>query len=117
MHTMSQLHATFWIGGRIGTARSFCRRAAYAEFLVRPERSGSGAADMVRAFCFQHLRIDPLLSAMAEAAAALRARHASLRLPHALVLGTPQILGAGAIVTANARWSTFADNFIVLGTA
>ena len=88
--------------------------SAYAEVLVRPQRAGDDAFEVVRSFCQEHVRVAALDPAMAEAAAGHRARHGSLRLPDALVLGTASVLGAAAVVTADERWSRYADNIVVL---
>jgi PIN domain nuclease of toxin-antitoxin system len=50
------------------------------------------------------IRIAPLTSEVADRAALMRARHASLRLPDALVLATGDMLGADTVLTADRAW-------------
>jgi hypothetical protein len=47
------------------------------------------------------MRVEPLSPEMARRAAALRARHARLRLPDALVLATAEVLDAAPVLTAD----------------
>ncbi len=81
--------------------------SALAECLVGPARHGDGAVDVVRTLIERlpaevvHLDTDT-----ATAAARLRARHGSLRLPDALVIATAAVAGADRLVTTDARWPT-----------
>ena len=79
---------------------------AYAEVLVAPARRGAAAVDRVdEALAALALRVEPVTPAIARAAATLRARHRSLRLPDALVLATADVLGAANVLTADRAWS------------
>jgi predicted nucleic acid-binding protein len=79
--------------------------SAYAEVLVSPMRRGSEAASKVdEALSAIAIRIEPTTSDIARAAARLRARHKSLRLPDALVLATGQVLNAARLLTADRGW-------------
>jgi len=48
--------------------------------------------------------VHPIDRDVAKIAAALRARHKSLRLPDALVLAVGRVTDASAILTADSRW-------------
>jgi hypothetical protein len=48
--------------------------------------------------------VESLTAEIADRAALLRARHASLRLPDALVLATGDALAADAVLTAGSAW-------------
>jgi predicted nucleic acid-binding protein len=50
------------------------------------------------------MRVESLSPEMARRAAALRARHARLRLPDALVLATADVLDAARVLTADRAW-------------
>jgi predicted nucleic acid-binding protein len=77
--------------------------SAYAETLMGAHRTGT--VETVRAAIGAlGMRVDPIDRAAAEAAAALRARHRSLRLPDALVLGYAEAIGADAVLTTDRRW-------------
>lgn len=88
--------------------------SAYAEVLAGPARIGQldAARDRVRALGF---RLDALEPASAEAAARLRGRFASLRLPDALVLGHAEAIGADLVLTTDRRWRRVAANVAVVG--
>jgi predicted nucleic acid-binding protein len=77
--------------------------SAYAESLVGPSRSGRLAAAK-NAIGALWLEVVPITGPVAEEAAALRARHSSLRLPDALVIATGSVLGATVVLTGDARW-------------
>jgi predicted nucleic acid-binding protein len=80
--------------------------SAYAEALVQP--TSAGLADTVRTTLEALVvRIEPIGAAAAEAAAELRGRQTSVRLPDALVLGCAQALGADAVLTSDQAWRTF----------
>ena len=77
--------------------------SAYAETLVRPARLGL-AERVIEQIGRLGLEVAPVDGAIAEAAAMLRAQHASLRLPDALVLACGDVLDADAVWTADERW-------------
>jgi predicted nucleic acid-binding protein len=87
---------------------------AYAEVLVYPERAGAEVAAKIRAFCAQEFILESVTPSIAEAAARLRARHASLRLPDALVIATAECLHADALLTADVRWKAYFPGVTVL---
>jgi predicted nucleic acid-binding protein len=79
--------------------------SAYAEALVGPARRGPAAlASFDRFVVDLAVRVEPLTREIARQAARLRSRHLALRLPDALVLATGDVLGAGAVLTADAAW-------------
>jgi len=78
---------------------------AYAELLVAPARKGGGTVERVEeALAALTVRLESVTPAIARAAAVLRARHRSLRLPDALVLATADVLGAAQVLTADRAW-------------
>ena len=78
--------------------------SAYAEVLVDPWRRGQEAVGIVRRFVTDlGIRIEPLTVDVAERAARLRADHATLRLPDALVLATTDTRAATAL-TCDRAW-------------
>src|SRR5512141_2959237 len=80
--------------------------SAFAEILVGPSRKGAEVA-VVRSLVERvPIGIEPLGARIAEAAAALRARHPSLRLPDALVIATASHLEADHLVTNDRTWPT-----------
>ena len=89
-------------GDRLAMAAS-----AFAECLVGPSRRGERAIATVRQL-FERLPIDiiDLDADTARRAAALRAKHASLRLPDALVLATASENSAECLITTDRRWPT-----------
>ncbi|MGH7898164.1 MAG: type II toxin-antitoxin system VapC family toxin [Candidatus Binatia bacterium] len=79
--------------------------SAYAEVMVAPLRRGEKHADKVdSALSSLAVRIEPITRDVARAAAALRARHKTLRLPDALVVAAGDVLDAASVVTADGRW-------------
>jgi predicted nucleic acid-binding protein len=75
-----------------------------AEVLVHPYARGGKAVQSVERFLADlGARVHPLDGAAAHAAARLRAKHASLRLPDAMTVGTAAVLG-GTVVTTDTRW-------------
>ncbi|MCU0268208.1 MAG: PIN domain-containing protein [Acidimicrobiales bacterium] len=79
--------------------------SAYAEILVGPSRSGAVAVEAVRDLVDRvPIRIEPLDAETAVAAAAIRARHGSLKLPDALVIATAGRLDADHVVTTDRGW-------------
>lgn len=80
--------------------------SAYAELLVGPSRAGRRAVERAEAAIGElGIAILPLDRETARAAARLRARHAALRLPDALVLGAAEVSGCDVLLTGDARWS------------
>ncbi|MGH7299172.1 MAG: PIN domain-containing protein [Candidatus Rokuibacteriota bacterium] len=78
--------------------------SAYAEILVDPSRRGPEAVSVVRRFVADlGIRVEPITTDVAERAARLRARHAGLRLPDALVLATGDALD-GTVLTCDRAW-------------
>ena len=81
--------------------------SSFAEVLVGPSRRGAKAVSTVRDFVHRlPVAVHPLDEDIACAAAALRARHASIKLPDALVIATAGVLGADHLVTTDHRWPT-----------
>ncbi len=79
--------------------------SAYAEILVAPLRRGMEAVARARQVMADlAIRIEPLTTEVADRAALLRARHASLRLPDAFVLATGETLEADVVLTADRAW-------------
>lgn len=77
--------------------------SAWAEALVRQVQAGS--VELARTAVFEAaITIDAIGEATAEQAARLRARHASLRLPDALVIAHAEVLEADELLTTDARW-------------
>lgn len=75
---------------------------AYAEILVAPYRQGADAVAEVEAFLADlAIRIEPMTPAIARAAAQLRSKSGSLRLPDALVLATADELEADSVLTGD----------------
>ena len=89
-------------GDRLGMAAS-----AFAGCLVGPSRRGADAVALVKAL-FDRLPIDvvELDADTAIAAAELRARHRSLRLPDALVLATAARRSVDELITTDRQWPT-----------
>ena len=84
---------------------------AYAEVLVAPARKGRAVVDRVEeALAALTMRLESVTPAIARAAATLRARHRSLRLPDALVLATADVLGAAKVLTADRAWAKIRRN-------
>lgn len=99
----------------LGAGRIVLPASAFAETMVNPHRRGLAAT--VRATLDElGLAIEPLTDAMADRAAALRARHPSVRLGDALVLGTAEVLGADRVLTGDARWAAWSDRVVIVGT-
>ncbi len=79
--------------------------SAYSELLVRAYRGGPAAVTEVELFIADlAIRIHPVDASVARRAAELRARHASVRLPDALVLATADVLD-GIAITADRAWT------------
>jgi predicted nucleic acid-binding protein len=79
--------------------------SALAEILVGPSRKG---ASVVAAACDVIARVpiavEPLDAEIAIAAAGIRARHRSVKLPDALVIATADHLDADHLVTTDRDW-------------
>ena len=84
--------------------------SAFAEIIVGPTRRGQAAVAVVHDFV-DRLPIDivPLDADIAEAAAAIRAKHRTVKLPDALVIATAAHLGAGRLVTTDRGWPSRAQ--------
>lgn len=79
--------------------------SALAETLVGPSRTSSAAVAAVRDFVDRvPIDIEPLDAEIAVAAADIRARHRSLKLPDALVIATARHLDADHLVTTDRMW-------------
>ncbi len=79
--------------------------SAFAEILVGPSRTGADAVAAVREMVDRvPIDVEPLDAAIAIAAAALRARHRSLKLPDALVIATADHLDADHLLTTDRQW-------------
>lgn len=80
--------------------------SAYAELMVEPFRRGAQAVETAQAALDAlTVRIEPATTAVATAAAELRARHGRrLRLPDALVLATALVARSDRVLTTDARW-------------
>jgi len=79
--------------------------SAFAELLVGPSRKGAAEVSVVRSLVKRvPIEIEPLDAEIAVAAAALRARHPSLKLPDALVIATASHLKADRLVTTDRKW-------------
>lgn len=84
--------------------------SAFAEVLVGPSRTGVDAVASVRDLVERvPILIAPLDAEIAIAAAALRARHRSLKLPDALVIATAGHLDADHLVTTDRGWPSRSD--------
>ena len=81
--------------------------SALAEVLVAPSRRGDDEIRVVIGLV-QRVPLDvvPLDEPIAVAAAALRAKHAALKLPDALVVATASVLGADWLLTTDRGWPT-----------
>ena len=88
--------------------------SAYSEVLVAPARFGR-LEDVKADLAGLGLVIDAIGEATAEAAARLRARHASLRLPDALVIAHAEVVEADELLTTDATWERFSDRVRVVG--
>jgi len=79
--------------------------SAFAEVLVGPSRKGGDAVAAVRDLVERvPVEIAPLDADVAIAAADLRARHRSLKLPDALVIATAAHLDADHLLTTDRGW-------------
>lgn len=87
--------------------------SAYSESLVGPARRGQ-MEPAKSAIASLLLDIVPITDRIAEEAAELRARHAKLRLPDALVIATGAALEADEIITGDAAWRRLSSTVAVL---
>lgn len=79
--------------------------SALAEILVGPSRRGPTAVAAVRDLVDRvPIDVEPLDEEIAVAAAAIRARHRSLKLPDALVIATASNLDADHLITTDREW-------------
>lgn len=79
--------------------------SAFAETLVGPSRMGAAEVTLVRGLVDRiPIDVEPLGADIAVGAAALRARHPSLKLPDALVIATASHLKADHLVTTDRHW-------------
>lgn len=79
--------------------------SALAELLVGPSQTGAAAVTVVRDVIERvPIQVEPLDAEIAVAAAALRARHRSLKLPDALVIATAGHLDADHLITTDRGW-------------
>lgn len=79
--------------------------SVYAEILVGPSRKGIGAIAAVRDLVDRvPIDVEPIDEEIAVAAAAIRARHRSVKLPDALVIATAGHLDADHLVTTDGEW-------------
>jgi len=81
--------------------------SALAEVLIGPARKGVHAVEVVLEFIARvPMQVVPLDQPIALAAAALRARHRSVKLPDAFVVATASVLAADRLLTTDRRWPT-----------
>lgn len=79
--------------------------SAFAEVLVGPSRKGAAAVRAVHELTEGlPIEIAPLDASIAVAAAAIRGRHRSLKLPDALVIATAAHLDADHLLTTDRGW-------------
>ena len=79
--------------------------SAYAEILVEPHERGLAAVRQVDAFLAAlPARIEGIDAKVAKAAARLRARHRTLKLPGAMVIATAELLKADQVLTTDSGW-------------
>ena len=80
--------------------------SVYAEILVAPYRQGGEAVAEVETFLADFaVRIEAMTPATARAAAQLRSKSRSLRLPDALVFATADELAADNVLTGDESWA------------
>jgi predicted nucleic acid-binding protein len=96
------------IGQAAGADELVISLITYAEILVGVFRRGGGSAEAVERFLADTgLRLQPITQAVAVLAARLRAKHAALQLPDAIILATAELLDARGVLTADARWRRY----------
>lgn len=80
--------------------------SALAEVMVGASRIGLPAIARVEAFVDAIIDdLHPIDRSTAKAAAAIRARHRSIRLPDALILAAGEVLSAHKVLTADGAWA------------
>jgi predicted nucleic acid-binding protein len=84
-----------------------------AEILVGPARVGSKALASARDFV-DGCEIVPINSAIADQAAALKARHRALSLPDAIALVVAEITSADVVWTFDRRWRDVHGRVVIL---
>ena len=77
--------------------------SAYAEVLVAPAREGR-LQEVKDDLAALGVAVDAIDAETAEAAAVVRGRHPTLRLPDALVLAHAESVGADVVLTTDRRW-------------
>lgn len=101
---------------RLGDQPILLPASALSEILIGAARLGERAFQIGRDRTMAAVDgVPPVDSAVALAAARLRADHRSLRLPDALVIATGQALDADAVVTADRSWSHYDRRVQVIG--
>lgn len=88
--------------------------SAYSEALVVPQRQGR-LHEVKQDLARLELVVDAVGIDAAERAARLRAAHASLRLPDALVIAHADVVDADELLTTDARWQRYSDRVRVVG--
>lgn len=79
--------------------------SAFAEVLVGPSRRGPAAVAAVRGLVERvPIDVEPLDLEIAMLAAAVRARHRSIKLPDALVIATASQIDADHLITTDRKW-------------
>src|SRR5207245_1914486 len=79
--------------------------SAFAEVLVGAHRAGSAEIRTIESFVEDaRVRVEPITADIARRAAQLRARHARIGLPDALVMATGDVLAARLILTRDRAW-------------
>jgi len=83
-----------------------------AEVLVGPSRFGGAALATARDLCDGCATV-PVTAAVADAAAAVRARHPPLSLPDAIALVVADLVAADEVWTFDRRWSGIDPRVVV----
>lgn len=92
--------------------------STYAEILVAPFRAGGEAVAEVAAFLSDFgVRVQPIATEVAYAAARLRGESRSVRLPDALVLAAAGVLGADVVLTGDESWTRIGDRVVLIRPA
>jgi predicted nucleic acid-binding protein len=79
--------------------------SVYAEILVAPYRTSADAVAGVEAFLSDFaVRVEPVTATIARAAARLRSRRRTLRIPDALVLASAEEIGADVVLSGDESW-------------
>ena len=98
--------ATKTLREAIGANQSLAMPASvFAEILVGPSRKGAESVEVVRNMVATlPIAVVPIGDEIAVSAAAMRARHNSLKLPDALVIATAEAVDAEMLLTTDRRW-------------